>query len=237
MLWLLLLAPRHHQGERVLRLCRHLHLPLVSPAAGAGEGEGVARVVEQQQPGGRVPARGHRGPHLAPPASVQARGLGRRAVPPRVQLSAIVRECFHNIRRGPTIYFSLMKVPTGVFTPRIKTIDIGISGIKMGRLAAWSSLNTAKNFAKFRCQLFPRGLHPPSVYTGGAPAPAPGDDGELRRHEVQHSGQRHHHPRPAHLHLQQHRHAVLCSERRMLDIYSNISFPVLILIWKELTRC
>ena len=101
MLWLLLLAPRHHQGERVLRLlCRHLHLPLV-PAAGAGEGEGVARVVEQQQPGGRVPARGHRGPHLAPatPASVQARGLGRRAVPPRVQLSTMDRESFHNIRR------------------------------------------------------------------------------------------------------------------------------------------
>ena len=90
MLWLLLLAPRHHQGERVLRLlCRHLHLPLV-PAAGAGEGEGVARVVEQQQPGGRVPARGHRGPHLAPPASVQARGLGRRAVPSKVQLSTML---------------------------------------------------------------------------------------------------------------------------------------------------
>ena len=98
---LLLLAPRHHQGERVLRLlCHHLHLPLV-PAAGAGEGEGVARVVQQQQPGGRVPARGHRGPHFATPAPVQARGLGRRAVPPtpRVQLSTMDRESFHNIRR------------------------------------------------------------------------------------------------------------------------------------------
>ena len=36
---------------------------------------------------------------------------------------------------GDGFYFSLLrKVPTAVFTPRIKTIDIGLSGIKIGTL-------------------------------------------------------------------------------------------------------